>query len=93
MGLFDELESRCEEIAGRAGIPPEQVRSMSSMLQQKMGDGTDHMEALEAVAREHGVPVDKVQEVLSHCGGVDGLKNAMGSLGGLGNLAGGFFKS
>ncbi len=69
MGLFDELENRCEEIAGKAGIPPETVRSITASLQAKLNaKGAGKIEALEAVAMEHGIPIDKVQEVLSHCG-------------------------
>ena len=88
MGLFDQLESRCEEIAGKAGIPPETVRSVSASLQEKMNQqGVSHMEALEAVAMEHGVPVDKLQEVLSHCGSEQDIMS------GLTRFAGGLFKS
>ena len=88
MGLFDQLESRCEEIAGKAGIPPETVRSVSASLQEKMNQqGVSHMEALEAVAMEHGVPVDKLQEVLSHCGSEQDI------VAGLTRFAGGLFKS
>jgi hypothetical protein len=87
MGLFDQLESRCEEIAGKAGIPPETIRSMSASLQQKLTQqGVSHMEALEAVAMQHGVPVDKVQEVLSHCGSEQEIVS------GLTNFASGMFK-
>ena len=86
MGLFDQLESRCEEIAGKAGIRPETIRSMSASLQEKMNqEGVGHMEALEAVAMQHGLPVDKVQEVLSHCGSEQDMMS------GLTGLAGGLF--
>lgn len=87
MGLFDEMESRCEEIAGKAGISPDQVQSMSAMLQSKLGDGSSQVEAIEAVAREHGVPVEKLQEVISHCGGSPDLGSEVGS------IVGGFLKS
>ena len=87
MGLFDELESRCTEIAGKVGIPPETIQSMSASLQAKMNDeGIGKVEALEAVAAEHGVPVDKVQEVLSHCGSEQDIVS------GLSSLASGFLK-
>jgi hypothetical protein len=87
MNLFDQLESRCEEIAGKAGIPPETVRSMSASLQQKLAqEGVNHMEALEAVAMQHGIPVDKVREVLSHCGSEQDMVS------GLTNFASGMFK-
>ena len=88
MGLFDQLESRCEEIAGKAGIPPEAVRSMSASLQEKLNQsGANHIQALEAVAAEHGVPVEKVQEILSHCG------SGQDVMGGLASAASGLFKS
>jgi hypothetical protein len=80
MGLFDQLENRCEEIAGKAGIPPETVRSMSASLQQQLSqEGVSHMQALEAVAAQHGVPVDKVQEVLSHCGSEQDVVSGLSS--------------
>jgi hypothetical protein len=87
MSLFDSLESRCEEIAGKAGIPPETVRSMSASLQEKLNqEGVGHIEALEAVAAQHGLPVDKVQEVLSHCGSEQDIMS------GLTSFASGFMK-
>jgi hypothetical protein len=73
VGLFDMMESKCEEMAGRYGIPADQVRALSATLQSKMGDGTDHMEALEATAKEHGLPVDQVQALVDHCGGSEAL--------------------
>jgi NADH:ubiquinone oxidoreductase subunit E len=87
MGLFDEMESRCEEIAGKAGISPDQVQSMSALLQAKLSGGSSQLEAIEAVAREHDVPIDKVQEVISHCGGSPDLGSELGS------IVGGFLKS
>ena len=86
MGLFDMMEAKCEEMAGRYGIPAEQVRALSATLQAKMGDGAGHMEALEATAREHGLPVDRVQALIDHCGGSDALMGAAA------NFAGGLFK-
>lgn len=86
MGLFDDLESKCEEMAGRYGIPADQVRALSATLQTKMGDGQDHVAALEATAREHGLPVDQVQALIDHCGGNDALMGAAT------NFASGLFK-
>jgi DNA-directed RNA polymerase sigma subunit (sigma70/sigma32) len=88
MGIFDQLESQCEDIAGKVGIPPETVQSMSTSLQQKMSqEGASHTDAIEAVAAEHGVPVEKVQEVLSHCGSEQDVMS------GLTSFAGGVLKS
>lgn len=87
MGIFDQLESRCEEIAGKVGIPPETVQSMSASLQQKMSEeGASHIDCIKAVAAEHGVSVEKVQEVLNHCGSEQDVMS------GLTSFAGGFLK-
>lgn len=87
MGIFDQLESQCQDIAGKVGIPPETVQSMSASLQQKMSEeGASHVDAIEAVAAEHGVPVEKVQEVLSHCGSEQDVAASLTS------FAGGFLK-
>ena len=86
MSLFDMMESKCEEMAGRYGIPPEQVRALTATLQEKMGDGTGHMEALEATAQQHGLPLEQVQALIDHCGGNEALMGAAA------NFAGGLFK-
>ena len=80
MGLFDMMESKCEEMAGRYGIPADQVRALSATLQAKMADGAGHSEALEAAARQHGVPVDQVQALIDHCGGSQALMGEAASL-------------
>jgi hypothetical protein len=88
MGFFDSLESRAEEIADKAGITPDQVQSISAGIKAKLVQaGANHLEAVEAVAVEHGIPVEKIQEVLSHCG------NEQDIVGELGNFAKGLFKA
>lgn len=87
MGLFDDLKKRCEEVAGKVGIPPEQVQSLGASLQAKLNEqGVGKLEAMEAVAMQHGIPVDKVQEVLSHFGSEQDMVS------GVTNLVGGFLK-
>ena len=86
MSLFDMMESKCEEMAGRYGIPAEQVRALSATLQAKMGDGAGHAEALEATAQEHGLPLEQVQALIDHCGGSEALMGAAA------NFASGLFK-
>ncbi len=80
MGLFDVLESQAEEIASKAGIPPDQVKEISATLQSNLGDGSDQMAAIEKTAAAHGVPVDKIQELLGHAGSSDDLTAELGSL-------------
>jgi len=87
MGFFDDLNSRAEEIAGKVGISPDQVQSISAGIKAQMTQaGASHIEAVEAVAVQHGLPVEKVQEVLSHCGNEQDIAAEAG------NLAKGFFK-
>jgi hypothetical protein len=87
MSFFDDLESRAEVIAGKVGISPDQVQSISAGIKAKLTQtGASHLEALEAVAVQHGLPVEKVQEVLSHCG------NEQDIVGEVGNLIKGLFK-
>ena len=86
MDLFATLISNAEDIAGKAGIPADQVKSIGDMVQSKLGDGSSQLAALEEAAREHGVPVEKVQEIFAHAG------NSGDLMGALGGLAGGFFK-
>jgi hypothetical protein len=87
MGLFDTLENEAEAIGAKAGLSPQQVQSISATIQSKLGQGTSQRQALEADAAEHGLPVEKIEELLGHAGGSG---NLMGELSG---LAGGFLKS
>ena len=80
MGLFDVLESNAEEIAGKAGISPDQVKSISATLQSNFGDGSDPAAALEKTAAAHGLPVDKIQELLGHAGSDGNLTSGLGGL-------------
>jgi len=96
MGLFDDLVGQAAGIAAKVGISPDQVSALTSTLQSKLADaGGDHLAALRATAEEHGVSVEKIQEILSHAGG--GLADQAGGLmgGNLGNVGatlGGLFK-
>ncbi len=86
MSLFDVLTSKAEELSGRVGIPPEQVLSIASMIEAKTGDCSSQIAAIEAAAAEHGLPVDKIQELIGHAGGASAV------MGELGSLASGFLK-
>jgi hypothetical protein len=86
MSLFDMLTNKAEELAGKVGIPPEQVLAIASTIEAKTGDGSSQLAAIEAAAAEHGLPVEKIQELMEHAGGATSM---MGSLGG---MASGFLK-
>ena len=86
MGVFEMLENEAEAIGAKAGLSPQQVQSVSAMIQSKLTQGSSQREALEAAAAQHGLPVEKIEELLGHAGGSD---NLMGELSG---LAGNLFK-
>ena len=83
MGLFDDITGKLNDIAGKVGMTPDQVSALTTTLQSKMTEvGGNQMAALEATAAQHGVPVDKIQEIINHAGG--GLaEQASGLIGGL----------
>jgi hypothetical protein len=85
MGLFDTLLSQADDLAGKVGITPDQVQSIASSIQSKIGDGSEQMAAVEQVAQEHGLPVEKVQELLGHAGSAGDVESE------LSGLASGFF--
>jgi hypothetical protein len=80
MSLFDILTNKAEELAGRVGIPPEQVLSIASAIEAKTGDGSSQVAAIEAAAAEHGLPVEKIQELMGHA---NEAGNVLGSLSGM----------
>ncbi len=88
MSLFDMMTGKAEELAGKVGIPPETVLSVASMIEAKTGDGSSQLAAIEATAAEHGLSVEKIQELMGHAGISSG--DIMGKMSG---IAGGLFKS
>lgn len=87
MGLFDDIQGNLDAIAGKVGMSPDQVKSLTDTLQSELANaGSDKLTALKATAEQHGVSVDKIQELLNH-GGVN-----LSDLGGVGGLVGNLFK-
>lgn len=83
--MLDKLMNQANELGARFGLTPDQVQSILAAVQSKIGNGSDQMTAIQQVAREQGLPVDKIQELLGQ-GGAGG--DLVGKLGG---LAGGLF--
>lgn len=83
MGLLDNLMNQANELGAKVGLTPDQVQSILAAIQSKIGNGADQMTAVQQVAREQGLPVDKIQALLGQGGG-----DLAGKLGG---LAGGLF--
>ena len=80
MGLFDTLESQAEAIAGKAGVTPDQVKAIGDTIRAQLGDGSNHVAALESAAAQHGIPVDKIQEILGHAGSSGDLASELGGV-------------
>ena len=85
MALFDNIESNLEGIAGKVGLPADQVREIANSVQANLtsSDGNPAA-ALEAAAAQHGVSVETIQEILNHGGGLESE---------LGDFAGNLFKA
>jgi hypothetical protein len=85
MGLFDNIESNLDSIAGKVGMSSDQVREIANSVQANLtsSDGNPAA-ALEAAASQHGVPVAAIEEILNHGGGLESE---------LGNFAGSLFKA
>ncbi len=70
MGILDGLMSNVEAMAEKLGVSTDKAGALMSSLQEKLtGDG-DKMQAIQDLAAEHGVSVDKIKEML---GGEDSL--------------------
>jgi len=69
MSLTDTLEGNLDSIAAKVGMTPDQVKSIITTLQSKLTSGGDQPSAIDATARQYGVPVDKIQQILSAAGG------------------------
>jgi len=47
MGFFDNIAGNVGAIAGKVGLPPEQVQALAATLKSKVGGGTDQLAAIE----------------------------------------------
>lgn len=68
MTMIGNLENQAETIGSKAGISPDKVKHIGQTMQSKMKAGSNPKQAMEATAKEEGLPVDKVKEVLGHAG-------------------------
>jgi hypothetical protein len=83
MSMFEGILGNLDELAAKVGLPPEQVKALTDTLGSKLGgQGTDGdpMAALTETAGEHGVPLEKLQEMLAGVGGPDLLMSKFASM-------------
>jgi hypothetical protein len=80
MSLLDTIMGKVNDVAAKVGVTPDQVQQLTATLQNKLGDGTDQLAAIEQTAREHGVPVEKIQALMAHAGEAESLASQIGGL-------------
>lgn len=81
--MLDKLMNQANELGARFGLTPDQVQSILAAIQSKIGSGSDQATAIQQVAGEHGLPVDKIQELLGQGAGGDLVGKLSGLAGGL----------
>ncbi len=55
-------------VAEKLGVPVDKAKDMMSSLSEKMSGDGDKMQAVQDFAKEHGVSVDKLKELLGGSG-------------------------
>jgi len=72
MGLFDNIESNLEAIAGKVGIPADQVKVIANTFQANLTSSEGNpAAAAEATAAQLGISVESIEEILNHGGGLE----------------------
>ncbi len=64
MGILDGLMDNVGGLAEKLGLPTDKVQEIATSLQDKLSGGGDKMQAIQDLAAEHGVSVDKIKEML-----------------------------
>lgn len=100
MSIFDGILGNLEGVAEKLGIPADQLQSLAATAQEKLANGGD-LSSLLAMAQEHGISLDKVQELMGGLPVGDLMGKAQDMLGGnsgggspldgLADMAKGFF--
>jgi hypothetical protein len=80
MDLFQNLVMNAPAISQKTGVPQDKVRSISSSLQAKLEGHMGLMDAVEATAKEHDIPLDQFHEILTLAGPGDDPTGKLGSL-------------
>jgi ABC-type transporter Mla subunit MlaD len=68
MSWFDKIQANLQDVATKAGLTPDKLKSITDTLNQELAKVPDHAKALKATAEQHGIEVGKIQEALSHAG-------------------------
>jgi hypothetical protein len=92
MSIFDGILGNIEGMAEKFGIPADQLQSLVSAAQEKLANGGD-LSSLMQMAQDHGLSMDKLQEMMGGAGADGLLGKAQDMLGGgdLGGMVKGLF--
>lgn len=64
MGILDGIMGSVGGIAEKLGLPADKAEGFAASLQEKLGGEGDKMQAIQDLAAEHGISVDKIKEML-----------------------------
>ncbi|MFM2411216.1 MAG: hypothetical protein RL481_2044 [Pseudomonadota bacterium] len=64
MGMLDGLLGNIGSLAEKLGVPADKAEGFAASLQEKLGGEGDKMQAIQDLAAEHGISVDKIKDML-----------------------------
>ena len=70
MSILDGIMGNIGGLAEKLGLPADKAQEIATSLQEKLGGDGDKMQAIQDLAAEHGISVDKITEMLG--GDVEG---------------------
>jgi hypothetical protein len=76
MSILDGIMGNIGGLAEKLGLPADKAQEIATSLQEKLGEDGDKMQAIQDLAAEHGISVDKIKEML----GGDGEGSMLGKL-------------
>jgi hypothetical protein len=76
MGILDGLMGNIGGIAEKLGLPADKAQDVATSLQEKLSGDGDKMQAIQDLAAEHGISVDKIKDML----GGDGEGSILGKI-------------
>lgn len=76
MSILDGIMGNIGGLAEKLGLPADKAKDIAASLQEKMGGDGDKMQAIQDIAAEHGISVDKIKDML----GGDGEGSILGKI-------------
>jgi hypothetical protein len=76
MSILDGIMGNIGGFAEKLGLPAEKAQEIAASLQEKLSGDGDKMQAVQDLAAEHGISVDKLKDML----GGDGEGSILGKI-------------